>query len=50
MTFVQSLTEAVKSVPNALLVVSLPASDVVRDMPGADGPVWAQAHRVASGP
>jgi predicted AAA+ superfamily ATPase len=39
MTFVQSLTEAVKSVPNALLVVSLPASDVVRDIPGADGPV-----------
>ncbi|MEA5456738.1 DUF499 domain-containing protein [Sinomonas sp. JGH33] len=34
MTFVQSLTEAVKSVPTALLVVSLPASDVVRDMPG----------------
>lgn len=36
MTFVQSLTEAVKSVPNALLVVSLPASDVVRDMPAAE--------------
>lgn len=32
MTFVQSLTEATKSVKNALLVVSLPASDVVRDM------------------
>ena len=39
MTFVQSLTEAVKAVPNALLVVSLPASDVVRDMPGAEAPV-----------
>ncbi|MGV0736067.1 DUF499 domain-containing protein [Mycobacterium syngnathidarum] len=39
MTFVQSLTEAVKSVPNALLVVSLPASDVVRDIPGAEGPI-----------
>lgn len=39
MTFVQSLTEAVKAVPNALLVVSLPASDVVRDMPGAETPV-----------
>lgn len=36
MTFVQSLTEAVKSVPNALLVVSLPGSDVVRDMPEAE--------------
>ncbi|SHQ43831.1 DUF499 domain-containing protein [Mycobacteroides abscessus] len=39
MTFVQSLTEAVKSVPTALLVVSLPASDVVRDLPGAEAPV-----------
>jgi predicted AAA+ superfamily ATPase len=39
MTFVQSLTEAVKSVPTALLVVSLPASDVVRDMPGAETPI-----------
>lgn len=39
MTFVQSLTEAVKSVPNAQLVVSLPASDVVRDMPAADSPI-----------
>lgn len=39
MTFVQSLTEAVKAVPNALLVVSLPASDVVRDMPSAENPV-----------
>ncbi|WP_019873098.1 DUF499 domain-containing protein [Sporichthya polymorpha] len=38
MTFVQSLTEAVKSVPTALLVVSLPASDVVRDMPGTEAP------------
>jgi predicted AAA+ superfamily ATPase len=38
MTFVQSLTEAVKSVPTALLVVSLPASDVVRDMPVGEGP------------
>ena len=39
MTFVQSLTEAVKSVPTALLVVSLPASDVVRDMAGAEAPI-----------
>ncbi|QOK22328.1 DUF499 domain-containing protein [Janibacter indicus] len=39
MTFVQSLTEAVKSVPNAQLVVSLPASDVVRDMPAAESPI-----------
>lgn len=39
MTFVQSLTEAVKAVPNALLVVSLPASDVVRDMPSAETPI-----------
>lgn len=39
MTFVQSLTEAVKAVPTALLVVSLPASDVVRDMAGAEAPI-----------
>ncbi|MGE2721216.1 DUF499 domain-containing protein [Mycolicibacterium celeriflavum] len=39
MTFVQSLTEAVKSVPTALLVVSLPASDVVRDIPGVETPI-----------
>lgn len=39
MTFVQSLTEAVKAVPTALLVVSLPASDVVRDMEHADAPL-----------
>lgn len=39
MTFVQSLTEAVKSAPTALLVVSLPASDVVRDMAGAEAPI-----------
>lgn len=39
MTFVQSLTEATKSVPNALLVVSLPASDVVRDVNTADKPI-----------
>ena len=32
MTFVQSLTEATKAVPTAMLVVSLPASDNVRDM------------------
>lgn len=31
-TFAQSLTEAVKAVDTALLVVSLPASDSVRDM------------------
>lgn len=45
MTFVQSLTEAVKAVPNALLVVSLPASDVVRDMAGADTPI-ENAHEI----
>ena len=28
-----------KAVPTALLVVSLPASDVVRDMPGAEAPI-----------
>lgn len=39
MTFVQSLTEATKAVKNALLVVSLPASDVVRDMNMADAPI-----------
>lgn len=39
MTFVQSLTEATKAVKNALLVVSLPASDVVRDMHMADAPI-----------
>lgn len=39
MTFVQSLTEAVKSVPNAMLVVSLPASDVIRDMASAETPI-----------
>lgn len=39
MTFVQSLTEAVKSVPNALLVLSLPASDVVRDMAAVETPI-----------
>lgn len=31
MTFAQSLTEAAKSVPNALLVVSIPASDAVHE-------------------
>jgi predicted AAA+ superfamily ATPase len=39
MTFVQSLTEAAKAVNNALLVVSLPASDVVRDLKMADAPI-----------
>ncbi|MBG6184720.1 putative AAA+ superfamily ATPase [Arthrobacter sp. CAN_A214] len=39
MTFVQSLTEATKAVPTALLVVSLPASDVVRDMHASDASV-----------
>lgn len=39
MTFVQSLTEATKAVKNALLVVSLPASDVVRDMHTADAAI-----------
>lgn len=39
MTFVQSLTEATKAVSTALLVVSLPASDVVRDMRMSDAPV-----------
>lgn len=37
MTFVQSLTEAAAEVQNCLLVVSLPASDVVRDMHSTDG-------------
>lgn len=32
MTFAQALTEAVTSVPNALLVVSIPASDAVREV------------------
>lgn len=34
MTFAQSLTEAVKSVRNCLLVVSIPSSDSVRDLGG----------------
>jgi len=32
MTFAQSVTEAAKAVPNCLLVVSIPASDSVREM------------------
>ena len=32
MTFAQSLTEAAKAVPNCLLVVSIPASDSVRQI------------------
>ncbi|MDR0481695.1 MAG: DUF499 domain-containing protein [Cellulomonadaceae bacterium] len=36
MTFVQSLTEGVKSVPTALMLASLPASSSVREMPGDD--------------
>ncbi|WP_157780366.1 DUF499 domain-containing protein [Leifsonia xyli] len=39
MSFVQSLTEAVKAVPTALVVVSLPASDVVRDVPSGEAPL-----------
>lgn len=46
MTFVQSLTEAVKSVPTALLVVSLPASDVVRDMEGGEEAPIENEHEV----
>ncbi|GAA5082339.1 Swt1 family HEPN domain-containing protein [Thermocatellispora tengchongensis] len=42
MTFVQSLTEATKAVANALLVVSLPASELVRDMHMADAPIENQ--------
>lgn len=33
-TFAQALTEAVKATPGALLVVSIPASDAVRDVEG----------------
>lgn len=46
MTFVQSLTEATKSVKNALLVVSLPASDVVRDMNIAEAPLVENEHEI----
>lgn len=42
-TFAQSLTEAVKSVDTALLVVSLPASDSVRDM--GDG-TFEESHEI----
>lgn len=46
-TFAQSLTEAVKSVDTAMLVVSLPASDSVRDL--GDG-VIDNAHEVGGTP
>nr|WP_106619913.1 DUF499 domain-containing protein [Saccharothrix carnea] len=46
-TFAQSLTEAVKAVDNALLVVSLPASDSVRDM--GDG-IVDNAHEIGGTP
>jgi len=36
-TFAQALTEAVSAVPGTLLVVSIPASDNVRDVSDADG-------------
>lgn len=35
-TFAQSLTEVVRSVPGAMLVVSIPASDTGEDGPGSD--------------
>jgi predicted AAA+ superfamily ATPase len=40
MTFAQALTEAVKSVPNALLVVSIPASDTM------DGEMDENSHEI----
>lgn len=46
-TFAQSLTEAVKAVDTALLVVSLPASDSVRDM--GDG-VSDNTHEIGGTP
>lgn len=46
-TFAQSLSEAVKSVDTALLVVSLPASDSVRDM--GDG-VVDNSHEIGGTP
>lgn len=46
-TFAQSLTEAVKAVDTALLVVSLPASDAVRDM--GDG-ILDNAHEIGGTP
>jgi len=46
-TFVQSLTEAIKAVENALLVVSLPASDSVRDM--GDG-ILDNTHEIGGTP
>jgi len=46
-TFAQSLTEAMKSVDTALLVVSLPASDSVRDM--GDG-VVDNSHEIGGTP
>ena len=42
-SFAQSLTEAVKSVDNAVLVASLPASDEVRDL---DGPDFDNHHEI----
>ncbi|MEU8402697.1 DUF499 domain-containing protein [Nonomuraea sp. NPDC048892] len=47
LTFVQSLTEATKNAPRAFLVVSLPASDSVRDM--GDG-IIDNAHEVGGTP
>lgn len=46
-TFAQSLTEAVKAVDTAMLVVSLPASDSVRDM--GDG-IVDNAHEIGGTP
>jgi len=46
-TFAQSLTEAVKAVDTALLVVSLPASDSVRDM--GDG-IFDNTHEIGGTP
>lgn len=42
-TFAQSLTQAVASIPGALLLVSIPASDVRRDPEGTDVVEAAQA-------
>lgn len=47
LTFVQSLTESLKNVPRALMVVSLPSSDSVRDM-GAG--IVDNAHEIGGTP
>lgn len=47
LTFVQSLTESLKNVPRAMLVVSLPASDSVRDVSAG---VIDNAHEIGGTP